>query len=129
MHLCLPLPFVLCPIITIIIHIIRRFKRSSRAAGLGTSVSVSAVGQPSAEEAAIKAAVAAAEKARYEQLKVEFQGWTLGFGLLGGIAAYYLYGSDVAASYALGSSAGLTYLRLLSRSVDAGEVVVVVNCC
>lgn len=83
--------------------------------------SVSAVGQPSPEEAAAKAAEAAAEKARYEALKVEFQGWTLGFGLVGGLAAYYLYGSDVAISYALGASSGLQYLRLLTRSVDAGE--------
>lgn len=82
---------------------------------------MSAVGQPTPEEAAAKAAEAAAERARYEQLKVEFQGWTLGFGLVGGLAAYYLYGSDVAISYALGSSAGLQYLRLLTRSVDAGE--------
>lgn len=83
--------------------------------------SVSAVGQPSPEEAAAKAAEAAAERARYEALKVEFQGWTLGFGLMGGLAAYYLYGSDVAISYALGASSGLQYLRLLTRSVDAGD--------
>lgn len=97
-----------------------RFKRSSRAAAAGTVASVSAVGQPSPEEAAAKAAEAAAEKARYELLKVEFQGWTLAFGLLGGVTAYYVYGTDAAISFALGSSAGLTYLRLLSRSVDAG---------
>jgi hypothetical protein len=82
---------------------------------------VNAVGQQSPEEKAAKAAAAAAEKIRYEQLKVEFQGWTLGFGLVGGLAAYSLYGQDVAISYALGSAAGFMYLRLLSRSVDAGE--------
>jgi hypothetical protein len=79
------------------------------------------VGQPSPEEAAARAAEAAAEKVRYEQLKVEFQGWTLGIGLVGGIGCYYLYGTDVAISFALGASSGLQYLRLLSRSVDAGS--------
>lgn len=98
-----------------------RFKRSSRLSGPGTVASVNAVGQQSPEEKAAKAAAAAAEKIRYEQLKVEFQGWTLGFGLVGGLAAYSLYGQDVAISYALGSAAGFMYLRLLSRSVDAGE--------
>jgi hypothetical protein len=41
---------------------------------------ISAVGQATPEEAAAKAAAVAAERARYEQLKVEFQGWTLGLG-------------------------------------------------
>lgn len=58
---------------------------------------------------------------RYEQLKVEFQGWTLGIGLVGGIGCCYLYGTDVAISFALGASSGLQYLRLLSRSVDSGK--------
>jgi hypothetical protein len=75
----------------------------------------------SPEEAARRAAVAAAEKARYEQLKVEFQAWCIGLGLLGTVACYFLYSKDVAISYALGASSGLTYLRLLSRTVDSGE--------
>jgi hypothetical protein len=100
-----------------------RYKRSSRLSGPGTAASVTSVGQLSPEEKAARAATAAAETARYEQLKVEFQGWTLGLGLLGGLSCYYLYGSDVAISYALGSVAALIYLRLLTRSVDAGEGV------
>ncbi len=60
------------------------------------------------------------ERVRYEQLKVEFQLWTVGLGLLGGITTYTAYSKDVAVSYALGAVAGLLYLRLLSRSVDAG---------
>jgi hypothetical protein len=52
--------------------------------------------------------------------QVEFQGWTLGLGLLGCAACAALYTKDVTISYALGASAGLTYLRLLGRSVDAG---------
>jgi hypothetical protein len=97
-----------------------RFKRSSRIAGAGTVASISAVGSMSPEEAAQRAAVAAAEKARYEQLKVEFQAWCIGLGLLGSVTCYFLYSRDVAISYALGAFSGLTYLRLLSRTVDSG---------
>jgi hypothetical protein len=43
-------------------------------------------------------------------------------GLLGCGTCWALYGQDVTISYALGASAGLTYLRLLGRSVDAGGV-------
>lgn len=74
----------------------------------------------SPEEAAQRAAAAAAEKQRYEQLKTEFQGWTLLLGVLGTATCYFCYTKDVAISYALGASSGLTYLRLLSRTVDAG---------
>jgi hypothetical protein len=75
----------------------------------------------SPEEAATRAAAAAAEQRRYEQLKLEFQAWAIGLGLVGTVACYTLYGQDVAISYSLGASGGLTYLRLLSRTVDAGE--------
>jgi uncharacterized membrane protein YhhN len=74
----------------------------------------------SPEEAAQRAAVAAAEKARYEQLKVEFQAWCIGLGLLGSVTCDFLYSRDVAISYGLGAFSGLTYLRLLSRTVDSG---------
>lgn len=74
----------------------------------------------SPEEAAARAATAALEKQRYEKLKTEFQGWTLALGLLGTATCYYCYTKDIAISYALGASSGLTYLRLLSRTVDAG---------
>ncbi|KAF6259330.1 hypothetical protein COO60DRAFT_1014853 [Scenedesmus sp. NREL 46B-D3] len=97
----------------------RRFKRSSRIAGAGTVATINAVGSMSPEEAAQRAAAAAAEKARYEQLKVEFQAWCIGLGLLGTVTCYFLYSRDVAISYALGASSGLTYLRLLSRTVDS----------
>lgn len=97
----------------------RRFKRSSRLAAPGTVASINAVGAMSPEEAAQRAAVAAAEKARYEKLKVEFQAWCIGLGLLGTVSCYFLYTRDVAISYALGAVSGLTYLRLLSRTVDS----------
>lgn len=77
---------------------------------------MSAVGAISPEETARRAI----EQQKYEQLKVEFQGWTLGVGLVGTVAAYTAYSQDTAISYALGASAGLTYLRLLSRSIDSG---------
>lgn len=96
------------------------FARSTRAAGAGSLPSTAAVGSLSPEEAAARAAAVAAERARYERLKVEFQGWTLGLGLLGTLTCYFVYDNDVAISYVLGASSGLTYLRLLSRSVDAG---------
>lgn len=82
--------------------------------------SISAVGGMTPEEAAQRAAAAARAQQRYEQLKLEFQAWAIGLGLLGTVTCFYLYTKDVAVSYALGASAGLTYLRLLSRTVDAG---------
>eukprot|EP00879_Flechtneria_rotunda_P012121 GHRR01012658.1.p1 GENE.GHRR01012658.1~~GHRR01012658.1.p1 ORF type:complete len:362 (+),score=154.95 GHRR01012658.1:620-1705(+) len=97
----------------------RRFQRQSRSAGINTVASISAVGGMTPEEAVQRAAAAALEKQRYERLKVDFQAWTIALGLLGTVTCLYLYSQDVAISYALGASGGLTYLRLLSRTVDA----------
>jgi hypothetical protein len=71
----------------------RRFRRTGRLAAPGTVASLSAVGQPSAEEAAARAVAAAAERARYEQLKVAGGcvlvagpvAWRAGRGLCGGV--------------------------------------------
>jgi ATP synthase protein I len=101
---------------------LRRFARATRGANAAASaVAASANAQLSLspEERAARDAAAAEATARYEKLKIEFQAWTLGMGLLGSVAAYFSYGPQTAASYAIGASSGLTYLRLLSRSVDS----------
>lgn len=102
-------------------HELHRFQRVTRSAGVGTVASISAVGSISPEEAAARAAAAALEKQRYDKLKTEFQAFTVLLGAVGTVTCYYCYTKDVAISYALGASSGLTYLRLLTRTVDSGE--------
>ncbi|GBF98334.1 hypothetical protein Rsub_11228 [Raphidocelis subcapitata] len=96
---------------------IRRFERANRTASRG--VSIDAVGQLAPAEAARRAAEAEAALKRYERLKADFLIWTLGAGALGIATAEFLYGKDIAASYAVGAVSGLLYLRLLGRSVDS----------
>jgi hypothetical protein len=64
--------------------------------------------------------VQAEEQKAYEKLKFEFQLWTLGMGALGCATASYVNGQEAAVSYGIGVAAGLAYLRLLGKSVDAG---------
>ncbi|KAF8065922.1 CGL160 [Scenedesmus sp. PABB004] len=97
----------------------RRFQRATRAVSSGKLASTTAVGGMAPEEAAARAAAAAVAAARYEQLKLEFQAWAIGLGALGTALCYVSYSRDTAISYALGASAGLTYLRLLSRTIDS----------
>lgn len=66
-----------------------------------------------------QAAAAAAEVAKYEALKREFQAWNLSFIALGGATAYLAYSRDIAASYLAGALGGYFYLRLLNKSVDS----------
>ena len=67
----------------------RRFARATRISSTG--VALDSVGTLAPEEAARRAAEAEEGRKRYEQLKVEFQLWTLGGGLLGAATTYLLY--------------------------------------
>jgi ATP synthase protein I len=93
----------------------KRYVRSNRAA-VRNAPTVIRLDPVEAAEVARQAAI---DRQRYDELKLEFQLWTLGAAALGGVTAYAVYGEDLAVSYVLGSVAGLTYLRLLSKSVDA----------
>lgn len=74
---------------------------------------------PAASEEEEVKATSELELARYNQLKLELQLWSLGLTAVCLASTFVFYGRDVAASYAIGSLGGLLYLRSLSRSMDA----------
>ena len=91
---------------------LRAWDRSGRYSRKPVAVTSSTAAASEAE------AKAAAENARYDELKQELQFWaaTLTAVCLG--ATYLVYGRNVAASYGVGAAGGLFYLRLLNQSVD-----------
>eukprot|EP01023_Acetabularia_acetabulum_P017585 TRINITY_DN18804_c0_g2_i1.p1 TRINITY_DN18804_c0_g2~~TRINITY_DN18804_c0_g2_i1.p1 ORF type:complete len:369 (-),score=60.31 TRINITY_DN18804_c0_g2_i1:235-1341(-) len=70
------------------------------------------------EEDQMRKAAILQEQMMYEQLKQEFQFWTLTLTAVSFAATYTFYTKEIAVSYLLGAIGGLVYLRLLNKSVD-----------
>lgn len=64
-------------------------------------------------------AVREAERKQYDQMKLDFQVWTVVLAVVAFSMTAVLYTGEVAVSYAIGAAGGLLYLRLLSRTVDS----------
>ena len=98
---------------------VTRVEQRAWERGSGYSKRVMPVAPTNEVDEAAQAAVLAAERARYEQLKADLQLWAAGLTAACLAATCAFYGREVAASYGVGALGGLVYLRLLNRSMDA----------
>ena len=93
----------------------RRWSGSSKFVTSSTAMEVDAAMDGEEERLAARKA----DLERYEMLKAELVGFTLGIAGVTTVAVAALYSPEAAGSYAIGAGGGLLYLRLLSRSVDS----------
>ena len=92
----------------------RRWSGNSKFVTGSTSMELDAAMDGEAERVAAREA----DLERYEALKAELTGITIGIAGVTTVSLTALYSPETAASYAIGAAGGLVYLRLLSRSVD-----------